>query len=321
MSHPYALPLEQNPPVQSYQHHAFWLSMILGNEPAARPWLTMQYTNLMWDTRDGLLNPYIYSDWRFETEQLLPTKFLVNVPPAMVRGYRTFDLVALIREMLDHGYYQMGTFDEFYVPAKLGYQKRHFVHNNLLYGYDDEKGCFLSIGYTRNRLYEPFAVSYTDYVESVYRLKQRVIGALFCYYQPNPACRFQPGTYRAVLSDYISAANKGETRNIYGIECLGVIAAALRERSEGPFDLRPLRVIREHANLTYEGLTHLEASGAGIDPARYRPVVAAAETALNLGIKLRLTGRETLAREAASALEEMGRIEKELLAPICGPER
>ena len=65
MSHPYALPLEQNPPVQSYQHHAFWLSMILGNEPAARPWLTMQYTNLMWDTRDGLLNPYIYSDWRF----------------------------------------------------------------------------------------------------------------------------------------------------------------------------------------------------------------------------------------------------------------
>ena len=100
-----------------------------------------------------------------------------------------------------------------------------------------------------------------------------------------------------------------------------MIAAALRERSEGPFDLRPLRVIREHANLTYEGLTHLEASGAGIDPARYRPVVAAAETALNLGIKLRLTGRETLAREAASALEEMGRIEKELLAPICGPER
>ena len=50
-------------------------------------------------------------------------------------------------------------------------------------------------------------------------------------------------------------------------------------------------------------------------------MVAAAETALNLGIKLRLTGRETLAREAASALEEMGRIEKELLAPICGPER
>lgn len=317
LSHPFILPLEKAPPVQSYQHHAFWLSMILGNDPDMRPWLTMHYTNLMWDTGDALLNPYIYSDWRFETEQLLPTRFLVNVPPEMVRGYRSFDLIALICEMLDHGYYQMGTFDEFYVPEKLGYQKRHFVHNNLLYGYDDVNQCFLSIGYTRNRLYEPFTISYADYVESVYRLKQRFIGALFCAYQPNPACRFQPETYRAVLSDYVRSANKGMAQNVYGVQCLDVIAEALRARPEAPFDLRPLRVILEHANITYEGLTHLEESGAGPDASRYRPVIAAAETALNIGIKFNITRKDTLAREAAAVLEDMSRLEKELLSPLC----
>lgn len=311
------LPLEIQPPVQSYQHHAFWLSMILGNDPDMRPWLTMHYTNLMWDAQEQMLNPYIYSDWRFETEQLLPTKFLVNVPPKMVQGYRSFDLVALLCDMLDHGFYQMGTFDEFYVPAKSGYQKRHFVHNNLIYGYDGDAQQFLSIGYTKNRIYEPFTVSYTDYVESVYHLHQRFIGALFCFYQPNAACRFDPDRYRCVLHDYVMSANKGSAENGYGLGCLEKTAADLSEADErAALDLRPLRVILEHARMTYEGLAHLQETGVRADPTSYARAITCAETALNLGIKFHMVRDPGLLQKAAGQIREMIRIEQELLLPL-----
>lgn len=311
------LPLEIQPPVQSYQHHAFWLSMILGNDPDMRPFLTMHYTNLMWDAQEKMLNPYIYSDWRFETEQLLPTKFLVNVPPKMVRGYRSFDLVALLCDMLDHGFYQMGTFDEFYVPAKGGYQKRHFVHNNLIYGYNDDARQFLSIGYTKNRIYEPFTVSYTDYVESVYRLEQRFIGALFCFYQPNAACRFDPDRYRRILYDYVTSANKGTAENGYGLGCLEKAAADLSETDDrAVLDLRPLRVILEHARMMHEGLTQLQKSGVPADPAPYAHAVACAEAALNLGIKFHMVRDPGLLKKAAEEIREMICVEQELLPPL-----
>ncbi len=312
------LPLDPNPPIQSYQHHAFWLSMILGNDPGMRPWLTMHYTNLMWDEKERMLNPYIYSDWRFETEQLLPTKFLVNVPPKMVRGYRSFDLVALLCDMLDHGFYQMGTFDEFYIPAKGGYQKRHFVHNNLIYGYDHDAEHFLSIGYTKNRIYEPFTVSYTDYVESVYRLEQRFIGALFCFYQPNAACRFDPERYRRILTDYVTSANKGVPGNRYGIGCLCKTAADLSEWTDegGPLDLRPLRVILEHARMTCEGLAQLAEWGRKTDAVSYTHAVACAEAALNLGIKFQIVRDPGLLKKAAEEIREMIRIEREILPPL-----
>ena len=46
-------------------------------------------------------------------------------------------------------------------------------------------------------------------------------------------------------------------------------------------------------------------------------MIAAAETALNIGIKFNITRKDTLAREAAAVLEDMSRLEKELLSPLC----
>ena len=75
--------LEQNPPIQSYQDHAFWLSILLGNDPQLLPWLTMQYTNLIWKKDNQVLSPYIYSKWRFGTEEILPMEHFFNVSPSL----------------------------------------------------------------------------------------------------------------------------------------------------------------------------------------------------------------------------------------------
>lgn len=51
---------------------------------------------------------------------------------------------------LNHDDYIDVDLDEFYLENTMSYQKEHFVHPNLIYGYDSEKKCFLSAGIDRD---------------------------------------------------------------------------------------------------------------------------------------------------------------------------
>lgn len=52
------------------------------------------------------------------------------------------DLIEKNKEMLEHGFYIYGTYDEFYIPGMAAYQNRSFGHEYLIYGYDDQTGVF-----------------------------------------------------------------------------------------------------------------------------------------------------------------------------------
>ena len=86
-------------------------------------------------------------------------------------------------------------------PGKSRYQKGHFIHNNLIYGYDDGEGCFLSIGYLEGEHYKPFRVAYPDFVSSMANAQKKLLGLLFTAYAPNPVCQFEPERYKG--SSYV----------------------------------------------------------------------------------------------------------------------
>ena len=61
------------------------------------------------------------------------------------------DLFGSIHDMLhwniSHGYYVNMCLDEFYVPDRAKYQRGHYNHYNLFYGYDDEEKLYYIMGY------------------------------------------------------------------------------------------------------------------------------------------------------------------------------
>lgn len=48
---------------------------------------------------------------------------------------------------INHGYYIELILDEYYINNRLYYQKKHYMHNNLLYGYDSKKDFVYALGY------------------------------------------------------------------------------------------------------------------------------------------------------------------------------
>lgn len=312
------LPLEKNPPIQSYQDHAFWLSILLGNDPQILPWLTMQYTNLIWKKSNQVLSPYIYSQWRFGTEEILPMENFFNVSPAIF-SRPSFDIVVIVKDMLDQGLYQLGSFDEYYVPGKSRYQKEHFIHNNLIYGYNDGEGCFLSIGYTESRKYEPFRLSYSDYVSSMAKASKKLLGLLFTRYAPNPVCRFEPAGYRRILHDYITSRNMDQNENQFGIGCLDLLmqeAGAMKSAGDQDLDIRRYRCLLEHAQMTFRGLELLDQAGIQADLNRYAGLVQQSGILMSLCLKYTISRQSEILDRIVRGLRLLMEEERACLEPV-----
>ncbi len=315
------LPLEQNPPIQSYQDHAFWLSILLGNDPQLLPWLTMQCTNLIWKKDNQVLSPYIYSKWRFGTEEILPMEHFFNVSPSLF-SRPSFDIVAIVKDMLDQGLYQLGSFDEYYIPGKSRYQKGHFIHNNLIYGYDDGEGCFLSIGYLEGAHYKPFRVAYPDFVSSMANAQKKLLGLLFTAYAPNPVCQFEPERYRRILHDYLTSRNMDGSDNQFGIACLASLALeaeGMKTAGDRVLDIRRYRCLREHFQMTFRGLGLLEQDGIPADLARYAALVDQSSSAMMLGLKYNVSRRPEVLDRLAGLLRRLDEEERACLEPVALP--
>lgn len=82
------------------------------------------------------------------------TNFYANLADEICLGYdllkREPDIVPFMIENIRKGYYVIAYLDEYYLPDKEAYQNNHFVHESLIYGYDDLHQEFMAIGFDFN---------------------------------------------------------------------------------------------------------------------------------------------------------------------------
>ncbi len=69
------------------------------------------------------------------------------------RGY----INAIIRNMINEGYYVCyNGVDDYYVEGKTWYKKRHFRHDGMIFGYDQEEKTYSIYAYDSNWIYSKF---------------------------------------------------------------------------------------------------------------------------------------------------------------------
>ncbi|MCH5267839.1 MAG: hypothetical protein J1E62_05780 [Lachnospiraceae bacterium] len=73
-------------------------------------------------------------------------------------------ILDFLRGQLCRGYYVNVHLDEFYMSSKDYCDKRHFVHENLIYGFDDEKREFYAYGMTKRQQTAEFTISYEEFL-------------------------------------------------------------------------------------------------------------------------------------------------------------
>lgn len=150
------LPINENPIIRGYLHHAHTLS-IIQNEKNAEQWIYSRFLQLyckdgQGDTIDFFVNPYNYEclDRGYIHSFYLDDKNRIH-------NY--------IKKALSNSYYVICLVDEFYLEQMLAYENTHFDHWLFIYGYDEKS--YLSIGYTKNRTYNKYIVPFDVFNVSI----------------------------------------------------------------------------------------------------------------------------------------------------------
>lgn len=79
-----------------------------------------------------------------------------------LRTSTSYQFINSVREHISNGYYLYLFVNENFIPHRSSYRKRNFIHDLCVYGFSDERRCFLISAYNDKQLYSYEEISYQD---------------------------------------------------------------------------------------------------------------------------------------------------------------
>jgi hypothetical protein len=241
-----------------YHNTAFPLGIIIGN--AARndidlePWFASRYIHCQFDDRSptnkfNLSYAYIKENWAVEDKLLL--RHSINIRMSVLDRC-DWDIIQLLKEAINNGYYPNGLYNEEMIPGKKSYLAQYYLHDYMLYGYDDEKKSFLSAGYLSDQKYESFLIPYANMKAALLSRRDGKLFLDFWKYNEKKSPCFDYFKLKKELKLYLDSAIPASSvlhkKVFYGSKALSALGIRLREdyKRFGVVDPRYTRGIMEH---------------------------------------------------------------------------
>ena len=201
------------------------------------------------------------------------------------KGYKQLssieNIVNYAIERLDEGNYLNIFIDEYYIKTKSTYMKQHFVHETFIYGYDNQKNCFMGMGFDNNGLFNTYYIEYEIFLKAFESAKVHYKesapfaeeSALLCYYPRkhpnyifygealNNELRSYVDGFLNELNCYIKSWGNSDRVSIiyhdstfsksnmkYGIDAVRFTLDRLKKSMEGQLliDYRSIHLLAEH---------------------------------------------------------------------------
>ena len=135
------LPLSTNVSMGSYLLTAL-PEMVLQLNPKLTPWLYENFINIYSDPYGHLL----YSGISFQSSLATSSPFIHYDLPESVRHPEHFNVIEFCkRQITTKNNYIYIFLDESQLPGMDNYGKRHYIHDSLIYGYEESEDCFLAV--------------------------------------------------------------------------------------------------------------------------------------------------------------------------------
>ncbi len=308
------LPFELKPLLQAYHHDVYTLGIVQGHNSLEKisPWLCGRYLNCFYGYMGGndLFSKDPVDIWGDQDDIIWRSCFYM---PATLEGFPKTEMLDLIRFMLDNRHYVTGRYNERFIPGKSAYQSWDYMHDFILYGYDDDRQVFFSAGYMGNGRCEGFEISYEN-------LYQSVLNGLLGKYQfefmlYNPEARFDLNLDRIAMeiSDYVHSTSYrplGWAKRIYGMDSVRMLQQVFLHETEkkSPYiDLRFTRSLMEHKYMQLFCMKHLKQQGIlkNTDIALPEKNYNKACLIHNLGIKTNISRKREGCKRIATMIEEI----------------
>lgn len=308
------LPLKEAK-VVTYNFEAFPMSILEANGDEYYEWL---YTNYIQLNSHNDIKKSGDLFLAFYDNQALKSPYLIreNTKWSSLSKLK-ISIHEYIEQYIDMDYYLYFQVDEFFIPERGAYKKRHYLHDILVYGYNSGKEYYV-VGYNQDGLYVTSKVSCSqfekafinnfvdkesnEWADNIYLLKYNKK----CHY------KFNLSLVIKLLCDYLNSENEFEQKKrygnplddtVYGISCYDKIIEYLNYLQQGvhPFkeygiDNRIFRTIQEHKAIMYDRIKYLNENIVCINDLliEYSEVCNLAKRCHLLAIKYRLSPKSSI---------------------------
>ncbi|EPR07708.1 hypothetical protein [Ruminiclostridium papyrosolvens] len=251
--------LELNqPPINCYLHHAYPLTVAMSHKDF-NSWFFSNYIQLQINVKYYFLNFFTYP---ICGNSILSPLIDYKILDLEFIYKSNTNIIDFIKSSLNLGYYVMTYTDEFFIPHRVSYMKKHFRHEIMIYGYNLDNSLFHVIGYNDTGTYYPSCVSFSEFENSFLNSIKKTNDIILMKAKDNtsyrPSYEFDMENVKNLLFDYIFSKNTsfnlrtiGTPNNlVYGIsvydQLIKYYENILKNDSEEECDIRHFHLLYEH---------------------------------------------------------------------------
>ena len=315
------LPFEINPLSVMYHNLAFPLGVIQGNATCdITPWLCHKFINCVFNpTAQNKFSISLSDNWGIGDKITFHQQIQLFHDTYNIIG---IDIIQMIKNMLAHGYYVGGNYNEEYVPGKQAYGVEYFPHDYLLIGFDKEKEVFYSVGYLTTKFVN-YEISYANMKLALTSLANRKPVLNFYQYNTETEITINIEKILSALQDYLFSSNslRQYTKGLfYGLDAIDNLGEYyISDVSKSSFDHRYTKGLMEHKNIMLKRIKYLYSNQYITDNeyiSRSESVFGYSSIIHNLGIRFKLLGDCNILQQIRSIIKKMKEIELSYLVSV-----
>lgn len=309
-------------PVFSTYHYQCMATAIISSNPSIRNWALNENVT-MWCEKSflwGVTTPYLSVQFSSYEENPHLEKHFFDLTDENI----IFD--QLVRKYMDNGYYfYFNKIDDFYLDGKTWYKERHFFHDGILCGYDQENKLYCIYAYDNRWKYTKLwipQVSFNDGIRSMRESGEK--GYLYALKPMPERVEFNPTVVVNNLKSHINTTFEvcppTDPTGATGLAVHDYILLYLDKLLDNSIphermDWRIFRVIWEHKKLMFERIERME-EALSLDSTAsdlYKFIVEEANKIRLLYASYHMKRRDSLLVSIKEKLIEIKNKEKEIL--------
>ena len=309
-------------PVFSTYHYQCMATAIISSNPSIRNWALNENVT-MWCEKSflwGVTTPYLSVQFSSYEENPHLEKHFFDLTDENI----IFD--QLVRKYMDNGYYfYFNKIDDFYLDGKTWYKERHFFHDGILCGYDQENKLYCIYAYDNRWKYTKLWMPQESFNDGIRSMRESGEKGYLYALKPMPErVEFNPTVVVNNLKSHINTTFEvcppTDPTGATGLAVHDYILLYLDKLLDNSIphermDWRIFRVIWEHKKLMLERIERME-EALSLDSTTsdlYKFIVEEANKIRLLYASYHMKRRDSLLVSIKENLIEIKNKEKEIL--------
>lgn len=144
---------------------------ILTTKAESKNWINQNYMLPVFCLKQNDFAYFVLDAARYGALNTIPSSLIMQTAIGKHILKNVKNMVAVIKERIDNHWYSIVFLDNFYLSFSAFYEKEHFVHEVLIYGYNDAEKSFSAVVYGKKMM--KTRISYDSF--------KKALDTAFCY--------------------------------------------------------------------------------------------------------------------------------------------